>query len=308
MKTWPALDIGFDADEAADTAGLLAALLDDFSPFAIVELPGSRSDRPAWRVFFPSDETRSSARQALAGDERWRRADVSPVDVPDESWAERSQQSLTAIRIGRVIVTPPWDREAAEAERHALSQAIDTGTAGPNRAPIVVVIEPSMGFGTGHHESTRLCLEALQGLDLEGRHVLDLGTGSGVLAITAALLGAPQVLAIDDDPDALEAASGNVALNAVADTVTTRRFDLTASPADLPAVDIVLANLTGALLRKHADRVRATVAPGGRLILSGFTADERHAMTWAFQPLELERELEENGWLALILRHPTTSS
>ena len=126
-----------------------------------------------------------------------------------------------------------------------------------------------MGFGTGHHATTRLCLAALQQLDLRGRTVIDVGTGSGVLAIAASLLGAANVIGIDDDADAVSAARENLALNPRA-RVTLQVGDLRhAAPAN---ADLVLANLTGALLVTAADRLRQLTDSGGRLILSGFLA------------------------------------
>ena len=124
VKRWPALDIrvGPEAGRAvagreaqADRAGLFAAWLDDFAPTAITELDASGDDTLAWRVFFASDEARTIAAHALAAAPAWTGATASSIDVDDEAWAERSQASLTAIRVGRVVVTPPWDLDGAAA-------------------------------------------------------------------------------------------------------------------------------------------------------------------------------------------------
>ena len=163
---------------------------------------------------------------------------------------------------------------------------------------MLIVIEPSMGFGTGHHQTTRLCLRALQEAGVRGKRVLDLGTGSGVLAIAAAKLGAASVLGVDDDPDAVDAARKNVTLNAVAARI--ERADIKTSETE-PA-DIVLANLTGALLVRFADGVIRHAVPGGLLILSGFTEDERFSVGHAFRTLETVRDDREDGWIGLTLR------
>ncbi len=302
MKRWPALDIriGPDVrrDAGADRAGLFAAWLDDHAPTAVTELDGHGDDCLAWRVFFATGEARTIAAQALANAPEWEGATSSPIDVEDDEWAERSQASLTAIRVDRIVVTPPWDRAAAA--------MLARGTLGAPDSRIVV-IEPSMGFGTGHHESTRLCLAALQRLPLAGRSVLDVGTGSGVLAIAAALLGASRAVGIDEDRDALASAASNVALNGFsAGRVEMRHGNLLAQA--LPVADVVLGNLTGALLRRAAATLIAAVAPGGSLIVSGFTEDERVAVEHAFAPFVIAAAESEHGWLALTFRAAAPSS
>ena len=128
------------------------------------------------------------------------------MDLPDDDWVARSQQALTAITAGPFVVAPPWDVPATVADGQHL-----------------IVIEPSMGFGTGHHATTRLCLRALGAVDVAGRTVVDVGTGSGVLAMAAALAGAAAVTAIDNDPDAVAAAERSAALNTPAAAGALRR-------------------------------------------------------------------------------------
>ena len=131
----------------------------------------------------------------------------------------------------------------------------------------LIVIEPSMGFGTGHHATTRLCLRALGAVDVAGRTVVDVGTGSGVLAMAAALAGAVAVTAIDIDPDAIAAAERSAALNALPRPV---RFVVGDVAAPGPAAELVLANLTGAMLIARRQSPGPAVVPGGVLIVSGF--------------------------------------
>src|SRR5262249_1210410 len=154
-----------------------------------------------------------------------------------------------------------------------------------SRIPAVIVIQPSMGFGTGHHATTRLCLAALQQLDLAGRSVMDVGTGSGVLAIAARKLGALGVLVIDDAGDALAAAAANVALN------DETRIALEA--ADFRTVkigqfDLVIANLTGALLMASAEWLKSSAISGGRHVLSGFMDHEERELYASFDGCVIE--------------------
>ena len=138
---------------------------------------------------------------------------IERVDLPDEDWAARSQQSLKAIRAGRFIVAPPWDLPA---------DAVGA---------TVIVIEPSMGFGTGHHATTRMCLRLLSEIDVSDRTVLDLGTGSGVLSMAAALSGARRVVGIDVDQDAIDSAETSARLNTLPDTIAFEVSDFRIAPA-----------------------------------------------------------------------------
>jgi ribosomal protein L11 methyltransferase len=156
-----------------------------------------------------------------------------------------------------------------------------------------------MGFGTGHHATTRLCLAALQAIEVQGRSLLDLGTGSGVLALAAVRLGAQTALGLDSDPDAILSARRNLTLNDPL-PVTFEVGDLLSIP--LPRADVVTANLTGALLVRAASQISHAVAPGGTLIVSGLLAHERQDALAAFGGFELVSEGEEEGWAALTMR------
>ena len=198
-----------------------------------------------------------------------------------------NQASLGPVQVGRFTIAPPW--------------AINADAASDL---IVIQIQPSMGFGTGHHASTRLCLRLLQEGSLAGAEVLDVGTGSGVLAIAAARLGAAGVLAIDHDPDALISARENIALNDVGSTVRIAQVDLTDPQApglEPQAFDLIVANLTGATLRAHVDGLTSLLRAGGRIIASGFGLDETDGVEAAFAAaaLRLTARVEEDGWAAV---------
>ena len=181
--------------------------------------PTAVEDRPGGiRVFFSKDHDRDRAIEALAASGP--PPIVSVVAVADDGWAERSQAGLTQVRVGRLVVAPPWAAGRVDAE---------TGSE-PAR---LITILPSMGFGTGHHQSTRLCLRLLQQVELSGLNVLDVGTGSGVLAIGAWRLGATRVLGIDLDPDALASAQENVELNGADAGVHLRALDVSRESGEL---------------------------------------------------------------------------
>jgi len=280
LGKYPALDLTFAPGPGAGTLqDMLYAELDAFEPVAIQE----HESGDGWRVFFRSAADRNAARGALAS-EFGNALRLAAMEIDDEDWARRSQASLTAIRVGRIIVAPPWDA--------------DPGSRTTDPDSIAIVIDPSTGFGTGHHASTRLCLELLQKRDVRGLRVIDVGTGSGVLALAAWKLGAFRVVAIDIDPDALDNARENVKRNGGQDAITIRESDLS-SPSLEPA-DIVIANLTGALLQRHAASLRHLVGPERALIVSGFTRDEADDVIKALgnEPLDV---VSEGEWVAFSL-------
>jgi ribosomal protein L11 methyltransferase len=275
MSAWPALEVHQADPQLSD---LIQAFLLDFGIAAIDDTLPDLS-----RVFFHDAGDRDRAADALR--EQFRGINILAVDVPDEDWAARSQAGLKAVQVGGIVVAPPWD-------------VPDPGT-----VPIVIVIQPSMGFGTGHHATTRLCLAALQHIDLHGLRVVDIGTGSGVLAIAASRLGAATVAAIDDDADAVAAARDNLTLNPDA-RVTIEVIDLRIPDpgSRIPDhFDVVVANLTGGLLIAAAARLTSLAGPSGRLVLGGFMDDEESGVLRAFSGLDVEWRGQEDEWVCLEL-------
>ena len=272
MRTYPAIVVTPQAG-AADFSDLLLAALDGSGVVALEDLAGG-----VVRAFFADSGQRDAAAAEVA--RQLPDASVERADVPDENWAERSQASLRAIQAGALTIAPPWD-------------APD----GPSHKTIVIL--PSMGFGTGHHATTRLCLMALQQSHVRDKSVIDVGTGSGVLALAAARLGAARVLGIDDDQDAVDNAVDNRHLNALGRDVQFRCVGVEA--AGEGPYDIVVANLTGAVLIRFARELTALATAGGRLILSGLREEEEADVLAAFGRSLIDREAED-GWVCLVIR------
>ncbi|AFD25789.1 50S ribosomal protein L11 methyltransferase [Deinococcus gobiensis] len=186
-----------------------------------------------------------------------------PPEIADGDWTEEAEQdwqaefrrTLRPVRAGRLTIVAPW--HAGEAEE---------GT-----RPLI--IEPGMAFGTGHHATTRMATEALSELDLAGVRVLDVGTGSGVLAIAAALLGAGFALGVDIDPITIPIARENAEINGVA-PAQARFEEGTLGLGDLPELEeapfgVVVANLYAELHDLLAGEYAAHLVPGGPLVLTG---------------------------------------
>jgi ribosomal protein L11 methyltransferase len=270
-RFWPALDVQEPDD-------VLLATLDDFAPTAVEERES------VLRVFFAVPENRDAARARLAHEGR---AAVA-IDVDDEDWARRSQQNLRPVTVGRITVVPRSETSSPRSHPVAASPQ-----------PLTIVIEPSMGFGTGHHATTRLCLAALQRVTLTGAFVLDAGTGSGILAIAAVRLGATGALGVDLDADAIQSATANLALNPDARGIRFTVADLTAMR--LPRADVIIANLTGALLARVAGALTDALTPGGTLILGGMLAAEELTVRRAFPAASDVWRQQDEEWIGLML-------
>lgn len=211
--------------------------------------------------------------------------------VGSEDWSSSWKENFKPIRIGtRLLVAPSWEPL-------------------PDRAAeIVLRIDPGMAFGTGGHETTRLCLEMLeeafeQPAAVSAPSVLDLGTGSGILAMAAALLGAGSVTAVDIDPQAVDVARENIAQNGLVGRIacSTTPLEALAGP-----FDIIVANILAEELVRLSPLLTGRLAPGGRLILSGILAEKEQLVLDGFAPRAGLRHLGTatmGEWVAMLYGH-----
>jgi ribosomal protein L11 methyltransferase len=246
----------------------------------------------------PGQRGRTIQRQIEEG--LWRLRLLYPMPEPvarlvrEEDWAHAWKRHYKPMRIGkRVLLTPAWEE--------------------PNALPddVVVRLEPGMAFGTGLHPTTRLCVAALEKWVSQGDSLLDIGTGSGVLSVVAAKLGAKLVIATDIDPLAIRAAKENARLNGVPIAPNQLIVEQGSIPAGQDGrFSVVVANILAEILiglfEAAYDNVplAATLAPGGHLILSGILEEKAEGVVAAAarQGLREVERRQEGDWVAVTVR------
>ena len=240
----------------------------------------ARESVPGQVVVIAAFSDDAMAQHALKQIREDHEADV--IYLPHEDWATEWRRGFSAQRIGeRLFLHPSW--EAAQGEP----------------GDVVLTIDPENAFGSGDHETTRLVLQLLYQYVAGDERVLDVGCGSGVLSIAALLLGASSAVAVDIDQDAVVVARRNAEINGVASRIKVSSRDV----GDIDgAYDIVLANIETRVLIHLPEPLRARVAPGGFLVLSGILRVERDELLAAYAPMRLGQCLEEGEWCACLLR------
>ena len=199
--------------------------------------------------------------------------------IEDQDWERSWMDGFQPMRFGqRLWIVPSWH-------------------AAPQPDAVNLLLDPGLAFGTGTHPTTALCLEWLDGQNLDNCSVLDFGCGSGILAIAALLLGAPQAAGTDIDPQALEASRDNASRNGI----DPARFPVYL-PADLPQqpADVVVANILAGPLVSLAPQITALVKGGGRLALSGILAEQAEEVRAAYaSAFDLDPTAVKDGWVRI---------
>ena len=258
------------------------------------------------KTYLPLDGGATELRRRLE-EGLWHLRQIYPFPEPDirelaeEDWAEAWKRQYHMLRLGqRTVIVPAWEAYA------------------PAAGEIVIRLEPGMAFGTGLHPTTRLCLEALERHLRPDCAVLDVGTGSGILAIAAAKLGARAVLALDADPVAVRVAQENAATNGVGDRVTVRHGSLpgggevwgTYAAGESPKLvkagrfDLVLINILAPVIVGMAPALAARLGPGGQIIAAGLIESQEGDVANALnrQELEIVERVQEKDWVLLVVR------
>lgn len=205
----------------------------------------------------------------------------------EEDWQNSWKAHFSLLKVGQhLVIKPSWIPYIAAAE------------------DVVIDIDPGMAFGTGYHPTTYTCLEALEQLLKTGMEVLDLGTGSGILAIAAVKLGAAHVVALDIDPQAVRAARQNLRRSAIARRVSLAQGTVPHPRAGPGQFDLAVANISARVLRERAVSILPTLKPGGFFIASGIMSGQQQELGDALREagFSLVRVLAREDWVSLVCR------
>ncbi|MBM3926413.1 MAG: 50S ribosomal protein L11 methyltransferase [SAR202 cluster bacterium] len=210
------------------------------------------------------------------------------VELDGENWAEAWKSHFSLLRVGRnLVIKPPWIPYT------------------PQKSDHVIELDPGMAFGTGRHPTTRMCLEALEDFVKPGTHVLDVGTGSGILSIASARLGAERVVGLDVDPTALKVARKALRANSVQDKVALVYGSIPHPKIRPSSYHLLVTNISAKVVQDLAPHLHAALKPGGHIITAGFLDSQEAAVTDSFKALglSLARRAVSADWVSLIFRN-----
>jgi ribosomal protein L11 methyltransferase len=212
---------------------------------------------------------------------------LPPQTIAEQDWEEAWKAHFHLVRVGRrLVIRPPWQEYAARGDE------------------IVLTVDPGMAFGTGHHPTTRMCLELMEPLVRPGTRVLDLGAGSGILTLAAAALGAGSVLALDTDPVAARVGRRNLRENGLGTRARLLRGTLPQGRAS--GIHLALANISARVLIEQAAELFRCLVPGGTLIASGVLEEREADVASSLEEagLRLQELRRTEDWVAMRLERP----
>jgi ribosomal protein L11 methyltransferase len=281
---YPYVHVDVPVDEAdvlsAELFELGASGIEERDASTLIKSPAAHAALVTLVASFDSDEAAEAARAALS-----ERFSARIEHVEGDAWRDGWKAYFKPTRVGtRLVVKPSWEPYEAQ----------------PN--DLVLTLDPANAFGTGTHETTRLVLAELEEIVVPGRPVLDVGTGSGILAIGCCLLGASHVRALDIDDESVNACEENAEANGVRDRIEVDKTKVEALTEQYP---LVLANIETRILVPLKAAIMARVEPGGVLVLSGILRSELETAKREYASFALLREREQGEWAALVLRRPS---
>lgn len=303
MSPWIEVSLRADGESAEAIADVLARYGHQGVSIEQVGIPPDAWDetevppprRLMLRAYFPHDDQLDSTKQELEAALGHMRL-MYPMPRPDyraldeEDWAEAWKAHYQPVRIGRrLLIRPQWI-------------AVE-----PAPGDIEIALDPGMAFGTGTHPTTQLCLEALERLMAPAHDVLDLGAGSGILAIAAAKLGARKVLALDIDPIAVEATAANVDANGVSDKVIAEQGSLVNVLGSARRFDLAVVNILARVILQLAEqRLGEIVRPGGIVICSGIIDAQLTEVETALRRSGLQpyARRQQDDWVLVEAKRP----
>ncbi|MCO5178008.1 MAG: 50S ribosomal protein L11 methyltransferase [Thermomicrobiales bacterium] len=299
-QRWVEVTVPANAESVESVCELLSTF--GYNEGVVIEEPYKQDDdgdnleidptRPVLvRTWLPVDERTEQQKDALTR-AIWHFQQIGGVGEPtfaereEEDWANAWKEHFQILRIGKSFVVRPTWREYE-----------------PREGDRVIHLDPGMAFGTGLHPSTEMCMLFAEEVDLDGLAVLDIGAGSGILAIGALRAGAASAVAVEIDPVAARALAENVRLNDMED-----RISVVAAPIDQAwlgdvTFPIVFGNLIARILADNAASIAQHVAPGGLLIASGIIEEREQLVVDAFEPLGItvKARKQAGDWVALLL-------
>lgn len=207
--------------------------------------------------------------------------EITANTISSSDWENEWRKYYAPIELGKITIVPAWQKA-------------------PEDGSIPVYIEPGMAFGTGNHETTSMCVELMQRLNLDGKEVLDMGCGSGILGIAAAKLGAGRVVLSDIDEQAVKASKENATLNGVAGVCEIVAGDLNCGKV---RADVVIANITADILLRLKNQLDSALKDGGYMIISGIIHTRLAEVVSGYSDgFEIVEEKKNGEWNALLLK------